>query len=505
MAINEPADQEQEEQSTTSVSAAEWLRFIMGASKRHVALGVAAALVIAVLGVTVAIVLPPTYEASSKILVAQNAAVTPMLSNPSRSMPTVDPMRGVSEIVMRRENLESIIEEAKLVDQWAKTRDLPHRLKDTFSELVSGPVPRSEVVKALVTMLETALSVRPEDSVSIRIHVLWRDPVMAQAIAKLALKKFFDARGNQEKAPISAAIEILEDELKKAGEAIEPEFANVGRAREKARGGGKKADAGVEAAPAGSAPPVMQYVRSSPTPKPAATPNATLSAKLAEIRAQQREIQEPWQRQLQEARAKLAEEQNKGYGPAHPSIVQQEARVQAASVEPPTLVNLRQEERDLLAQIQTGQLVGDTAAPAGGHWVARPATPSTPGAPAAAPMLLDEDPEVAAARAKLMSAISKYTDVKEHLDAARIELTTAETAFKFRYIVVAEPELPRKPVKPNRPILILGSIAAALLAGFVAGAIRELLTGRVIEPFQVKQLGLPLLADVTLPGPQQDS
>ena len=113
-------------------------------------------------------------------------------------------------------------------------------------------------------------------------------------------------------------------------------------------------------------------------------------------------------------------------------------------------------------------------------------------------MVLEEDPEVSAARAKLMSAVSKYDELKNRMDAARIELTTTEIAFKYRYVVVAEPELPRKPVKPNRPALILASLVAGIVAGFLAGAIRELTSGRVVEPWQVKQLGLPLLADVSL-------
>jgi uncharacterized protein involved in exopolysaccharide biosynthesis len=112
--------------------------------------------------------------------------------------------------------------------------------------------------------------------------------------------------------------------------------------------------------------------------------------------------------------------------------------------------------------------------------------------------MLEEDPEVSAARAKLMSAVSKYDELKNRQDAARIELTTTEIAFKYRYVVVAEPELPRKPIKPNRPGLIMTSLAAGLLAGLLAGAIRELTSGRIVEPWQVKQIGLPLLADVSL-------
>jgi uncharacterized protein involved in exopolysaccharide biosynthesis len=489
----EPADQELEDQAqgATSVTAKEWIDFIRGAARRHAALGAGIGAVIAVVGIVVSLILPAAYESSGKILVTQNAAVTDTLSNPSGTNPAVDPMRGVTEIVMRKENLEGIVRETNMIEQWAATRSAVYRLKDSLQATLFGPLTEADKMKALVAMLENQLVVRPEDTVSIRIRAMWRDPQMAFAIAKLAQKKFLDARGNQEKAPITAAIDILEDELKKAAEDIEPEFANVGHALQKARAPEKIP---VLPSPSASAPPVMQYVRPQAAPRPAG-PNPTLSAKLAEIRQHEREVQDPWQANLTAARLKLSELKGT-YGPMHPSVVQQEARVRELAIEPPTLVNLRQEEHDLLAQIETGSLVGDTSAP-GGRWVPRPMGLGAPSSPNA-PMMVDENPEVAAARAKLMSAISKYSDVKDRLDAARIKLTTAETAFKFRYVTVADPEIPTKPVKPNRPVLILASIAAGLVAALLAGAVKELLSGRVIEPWQVKQIGLPLLAEVSL-------
>ena len=95
----------------------------------------------------------------------------------------------------------------------------------------------------------------------------------------------------------------------------------------------------------------------------------------------------------------------------------------------------------------------------------------------------------------LIAELSRETG---QLVRKEVELATTEIAFKYRYVVVAEPELPRNPVKPNRPALILASVAAGILAGLMAGAIRELTSGRIVEPWQVKQIGLPLLADVSL-------
>jgi uncharacterized protein involved in exopolysaccharide biosynthesis len=456
-------------------------------------LGVASLVVVASIGVAISIAIPPMYEASSKILVSQGALATAALSNPNRQLPVVDPMRGVSDITMTRENMESIIRDIGLIDHWYATRSPLFKAKDWLWSLVVGPLPESDRMRALIGVLETRITVKAEDATTIRIQVFWGDKEMVVKLAKAVRDKFMQARVGQETSVISAAIGVIEDELKRAGEAIEPALGAVVRAREKskeAKLATAPADAGAPAAgePAAAAAPTATFVRSAPRPQ---VPDPAVSSKLAEIRQAERNVQEPWQRRLTELRLQLADLRSQ-YGTAHPLVVQQEAKIRDATAEPSELASLREEERALISRIESGQLVpADTA----GHWVPNRAAG---GATAAGPMLLEEDPEVSAARAKLMSAVSKYDELKNRMDAARIELTTTEIAFKYRYVVVAEPELPRKPIKPNRPALILASIAAGIVAGLLAGAIRELTSGRIVEPWQVKQIGLPLLADVSL-------
>jgi uncharacterized protein involved in exopolysaccharide biosynthesis len=486
---NEP-EQADESEGSLGASPAEWIRFVLTSARRHILLGVASLVVVASIGVAISIAIPSMYEASSKILVSQSALATAALSNPNRQLPVVDPMRGISDITMTRDNLEAIIRDTGLIQHWYATRSPLLKAKDWLWSMIAGPIAESDRVRALIGVLETRLSVKAEDATSIRIQVVWGDREMVVRIAKAVRDKFLQARVAQETSVISAAIGVIEDELKRAGEAIEPALGAVVRARDKSREAkvGSPADGGATAtAEPGSAPPAT-FVRSAPRPQ---GPDPAVSTKLAEIRQAERNVQEPWQRRLTEFRLQLADLRSQ-YGVAHPLVVQQEAKIRDASIEPAELGALRQEERELIARIESGQLVpADTA----GHWV--PGR-SVGGAAPAGPLMMEEDPEVSAARAKLMSAVGKYDELKNRMDAARIELATTEIAFKYRYVVVAEPELPRKPIKPNRPALILASIAAGILAGLLAGAIRELTSGRIVESWQVKQLGLPLLADVSL-------
>src|SRR5262245_17582495 len=111
-------DQTEENEGSLGVSPAEWARFVMGAARRHLLLGIASLVVIASIGIAISIAIPPIFEANSKILVSQNALATAALSNPNRQLPVVDPMRGVAELTLTRENLETVIRDTGLMQHW---------------------------------------------------------------------------------------------------------------------------------------------------------------------------------------------------------------------------------------------------------------------------------------------------------------------------------------------------------------------------------------------------
>jgi uncharacterized protein involved in exopolysaccharide biosynthesis len=106
---------------------------------------------------------------------------------------------------------------------------------------------------------------------------------------------------------------------------------------------------------------------------------------------------------------------------------------------------------------------------------------------------------VLAASAALQTAIAKYTDVTARADSARFELMIAQVAFQHQYVVVRAPEVPKAPKKPLRRTILLGSVAAGVVIGILIGAIRDLVTGRVFAPWQVKVAGLPTLGELQIP------
>ena len=98
--------------------------------------------------------------------------------------------------------------------------------------------------------------------------------------------------------------------------------------------------------------------------------------------------------------------------------------------------------------------------------------------------------------AELKSAYDLKDAASKALDAAKRQLTAQEKAFEFKYRVVRPAEAPTAPVSGKMKSILLGLIAALLLAAIVAAA-ADILRGRFVEPWQIsKRLDLPVLAEL---------
>jgi uncharacterized protein involved in exopolysaccharide biosynthesis len=197
------------------------------------------------------------------------------------------------------------------------------------------------------------------------------------------------------------------------------------------------------------------------------------------------------------------------FGPEHPTVLQQEAKIRDASISPPELLRLREDERRILAELdapisnetQPTKTASSTnqANISSGASQALPTPAKLLGSSATLVIAeREDDPVVAPARANLASAIQRYNEVTRRLDAARLELTSEQAALQYRYSVVAQPERPIRPTKPNRPLLVVAALGVAVILGLLVGAIRDLLSGRVFEPWQIKSTGLAILGAVDL-------
>jgi len=491
-----------------AVTPLEIVDFIRHAAGRHRWLGIIVGFSVAVIGVAVALVIPPKYAAQTRILASQSAAIAAALSTPNRPVNTnADPFTGSAEILKQKSNLIWMVKEADILTQWRAYRSLPFRMKDALFDLVRGPASDANQVMGLAELLDQQMQVYHDNSV-LTIEVYWRDQNSTLKLAQLAQARFLELRRTQELSAITAAISINEEEVKHAADGIDLSLEELIRIRQRARDSARVHPAGSASADSTRAPRTSSRSTGLSAPAGSGAPptDKKTAARLADIRQQERDLEVPWQRRIAELKFQLSD-LRATYGPEHPTVLQQEAKIKDASGIPSELQVLRERERQLLSEIEQKSLeeVKSTNEVAS----VRPSSAAAPQPPTASSRLIsadgalliaerEDDPVVAPAKANLTSAIQRYTEITKRLETARLELTSAQVALQYRFVVVNEPERPRKPLKPNRPVIILGVLLAAALFGLLAGAIRDLLSGKLVEPWQVRILGLDIIGEVKI-------
>ena len=96
----------------------------------------------------------------------------------------------------------------------------------------------------------------------------------------------------------------------------------------------------------------------------------------------------------------------------------------------------------------------------------------------------------------LKPALTVQAALDEREENARIALQTAEASFEGRYRVVTQAELPALKISTRSKLILLGLIAS-MLAAVIAASARDVLSGRLVEQWQVtRQCHLPVLTHV---------
>jgi capsular polysaccharide biosynthesis protein len=112
----------------------------------------------------------------------------------------------------------------------------------------------------------------------------------------------------------------------------------------------------------------------------------------------------------------------------------------------------------------------------------------------------ERNPMAVYARGQLRDAMDKYATLRAQVQAAQIDLETAQAAFKYRYRVLSPAQVPRKPTKPSVPLLSVLALLSGLLSAVVVVTIVEVRAGRLVERWQIETLlGAPVLGQIELP------
>lgn len=108
-----------EAEESPAVTPQELLTFAVRAAKRHWKHGLAVGSMVAGLGIVIGLSLPPKYEAESRTLAVQSAAIAATLSAPNRPInANMDPFAGSTELLKQKSNLVWMARQANLAAYW---------------------------------------------------------------------------------------------------------------------------------------------------------------------------------------------------------------------------------------------------------------------------------------------------------------------------------------------------------------------------------------------------
>jgi uncharacterized protein involved in exopolysaccharide biosynthesis len=482
--------------------------FFLRSANRHRARVLAVATIPLALAVCLAVALPKTFTVDMRVLAERNVVI-PSVEDPGHtSAPMADPTKGVVDQVMKRDNIIALIKQLDLVSKWDSTRPPVLRGKDAVIGLLHGPPTDDDKIRALVGIIEQRLSVTTDQD-SISFSADWPNAEMAYALVTTAYKNFIDARYETEVDVFAERLKILEMRAQLIANNVDQAIADMTKLElAKKRG----------AAPPEPAEPKGESGTGAREVAPASAQNAAAAAaasraasafdtarQLETIRTQVRTLEDERHRRATEAEGQLSDAQA-SLGPLNPTVLALKQKVEALNVPSPQLESLRSQERALVEDLAaSAPRSSDPAVPirsgggsAGGGGRNMGLAPLL--SPDIRDMLERDDPATAYARSKLQSASAEYSDMLSRTQLAKVELDVARESFKETYSIARPAELPRKPRKPNVPVILLGGLVFGLLVGFVVPGLRDLASGRFIEPWQVESnLNLPLLGELTAP------
>ncbi len=475
----------------------DYFHFTRGALRRHktLALGV----FVAILGLTVLALysLPRKYHVEAKVLAQQNQALALAGETPDPNGPT----HGAIETIRGRENLAQIVRATHLVEHYAAHRSPAQRARDWVVGLFSPAPTQQERVDAMVDLLEKKLTAWTTDG-TVTIGLDWTDPEMAVRLVDEAQQNFLLSRYSQEVTALVESIGIIRRHANEQKADVDDAVLAIKKLRA----------AKEEPKAAATKDPETRNARRVVlrAPAPPRPPSPEAKADLAQLKlaidAKQRvidDLEDMRRRRLSEAQAKLAELKAQ-YTDSHPAVVDARQTLAALSAKPPQEAALEKELAPLRAQYkQKLDALHQTEAARGAATTVASSTSATP------PKLsseivsldasLDRDPTTLYAREQLRDAMAKYADLREKSQEAQMSLETARAAFKYRYNVVTPPELPRKPVSPNVPLILFAALVGAIFTAVFVVVVADLRKGRLVERFQIERLlDRPLLGEIDL-------
>jgi hypothetical protein len=384
-------------------------------------------------------------------------------------------------------------------------------------ELLGGKPTDEQKLEGLIGFIEQRLQVSAANEGTISMTIDWPDPRLAYELVQTALQRFLQNRQVSESSAIAESVTILERYAESMENEVNATVAALQAAQARRPRPPLPAIAPVRnpvVAAAAVAFPALNL------PSAQSSEVERLGAVVEAKRAEVARVEDGRRQQLAALQAKLATGLTI-YTEDHPAIVALRQNVESLSLEPAQLNGLRTELHNLeaaydlaVAKLQEEQERAERQQRAAAAAGSEPATSTEPKSaataatrrPVAAPSATTAEAPTASYSAvdetnpvslRLRLQLNELSNIRSRIDGAKIELATSQAAFKYRYAIIRPPQMPRAPIKPNVPAILLAGVIGSVLLAVAAAVVMDLLTGRVLEPWQVeRQIGVPILGSV---------
>ncbi len=447
----EPTDFD-DDASPAGPSPVEWARLVLRAALRRGWSALAVFLAGMAAATAYYATKKPTYSVETRILVQRQQALPTAVRSAFEDMPT----RSASDMIHRRDNLISLVQQANLAPESPAAPPPPSWHDRLTPRWLRDDRPPGDPLDAMVDLLGRRLEVQVQDN-AITISLEWGDPQTPFRIVRAALDNFLEARHLQEVKAGDEVIAVLAARTSTLRQQLDAAIEDARRRT---------------SSPRAAAPRVRQ-------------PSEELVRLQSLFDARQRalrDVEDQRRRRLADLQAQLDQARNT-MSEAHPTVISLRKDIEALSVDSPQVTALREEER-AARRAYNDRLAREGVTPGAVVAAVAPTPVIDPTG------LATEDPQVRDLRVQ-------YESIANRLNAAQVELDAARAAFKYRYSVVWPPQLPTDPVSPNpRKIFGLG-LLAALALGVLAAAAPDLRSGRILERWQVERsLGVPVVGEI---------